>query len=125
MPDKPHICSQCQGKVRHRESPALGLDELMIVNPGAGGAPDLFLGEDGALYQVLGESGESLSSSDLFLGDDGSVYRADPVPSTQPSLSPSVASDGVGAARADDSTLGGYLLAADGTLYEVTKSASH
>jgi len=67
----------------------LGLDELMIVNPGPS-AP-FFLGEDGTLYQVQGlegcqrcggaatcsevgeDSGRELAQ--YFLGDDGALYE--------------------------------------------------
>jgi hypothetical protein len=61
----------------------LGLDELMIVNPGRWGlgavflgedeSPDhvdglghFFLGEDGALYRLEGH---------VWLGDDGALYE--------------------------------------------------
>jgi hypothetical protein len=63
----------------------LGLDELMIVNPGLP-QPDTtwFLGEDGGLYQISlqGEDaareaalGEHGPLPDFFLGDDGTLYE--------------------------------------------------
>ena len=72
----------------------LGLDELMIVNPGAGdfaaespetgaspnGLGRFFLGADGSLYQVQGVESAALEGSDepvggFFLGDDGTRTR--------------------------------------------------
>jgi hypothetical protein len=62
----------------------LGLDELMIVNPGPSGAGGFFLGEDGNLYQVQGtaeSSGETLGEESdrelgrYFLGADGVLYE--------------------------------------------------
>ena len=59
-----------------RRRGSLGLDELMIVNPGSPGAGAVFLGEDGTLYQV---QGMSLSEWDepgrFFLGEDGTLYE--------------------------------------------------
>jgi hypothetical protein len=63
----------------------LGLDELMIVNPGL--PPPMttwFLGEDGALYEIrpLGEDatreaalGDPERLPNFFLGDDGTLYE--------------------------------------------------
>ncbi len=54
----------------------LGLDELMIVNPGPSGSGALFLGEDDALYQVQGlAEDESHPLGRLFLGQDGTLYE--------------------------------------------------
>ena len=63
----------------------LGLDELMIVNPGLPPAETTwFLGEDGGLYQIrpLGEGagpeaalGDSEPLPSFFLGDDGTLYE--------------------------------------------------
>jgi len=63
----------------------LGLDELMIVNPGLPPATTTwFLGEDGALYQIraLAEDGttdaalgDSEPLPNFFLGDDGTLYE--------------------------------------------------
>ncbi len=54
----------------------LGLDELMIINPGR---PDdesiLFLGEDGTLYQLQPSEFRSQEPEELFLGDDGALYQ--------------------------------------------------
>ncbi len=69
-----------------RKEQQLGLDELMIVNPGPSGSEVLFfLGEDGTLYQVQGsgagvglEAGDSSESDQLgryFLGADGVLYE--------------------------------------------------
>jgi hypothetical protein len=63
----------------------LGLDELMIVNPGQ--PPEgttWFLGEDGGLYRIspLGEDrthdaalGDAEPLPNFFLGDDGTLYE--------------------------------------------------
>jgi hypothetical protein len=63
----------------------LGLDELMIVNPGSPPSDATwFLGEDGGLYQIrrLGDGdigqatlGASEPLPDFFLGDDGTLYE--------------------------------------------------
>ena len=55
----------------------LGLDELMIVNPGHSASEGLFLGDDGTLYQVqgLGEEAELQGTGELFLGEDGALYE--------------------------------------------------
>ena len=63
----------------------LGLDELMIVNPGLPPSHTTwFLGEDGGLYQIssLGEDairepalGDSEPLPNFFLGDDGTLYE--------------------------------------------------
>ena len=64
----------------------LGLDELMIVNPGLppSSTTTWFLGEDGGLYQItpLGEDatreaalGDSEPLPTFFLGDDGTLYE--------------------------------------------------
>ena len=76
----------------------LGLDELMIVNPGTPprsasrprcrGADDrsqrYFLGEDGTLYALQRDATTGLGSTDdgaagFFLGDDGMLYQATPL----------------------------------------------
>jgi hypothetical protein len=62
---------------------SLGLDELMIVNPGeppsgAGHCPcQVFLGEDGALYEVqgLGGADQGFALGEFFLGEDGRLYQ--------------------------------------------------
>jgi hypothetical protein len=63
----------------------LGLDELMIVNPGPPSSDTTwFLGEDGGLYRInrLGEGttrdpalGGAEALPDFFLGDDGTLYE--------------------------------------------------
>ena len=63
----------------------LGLDELMIVNPGLPPSTTAwFLGEDGGLYEVrpLGEDatreaalGDPERLPSVFLGDDGTLYE--------------------------------------------------
>lgn len=76
----------------------LGLDELMIVNPGtppSTAAPSgtrnrsrngrrYFLGGDGTLYELRDHGGGGLGGIDeaaggFFLGDDGVLYQATPL----------------------------------------------
>lgn len=95
----------------------LGLDELMIVNPGPPGTDALFLGEDGTLYQVqgLGEEAEPQGTGEFFLGEDGTLYQVQGL-----GLNGAVEglpAENVGEKEAHE--LGRYLLGADGTLYEV------
>ena len=63
----------------------LGLDELMIVNPGRAAADTTwFLGDDGGLYR-LERPGDTTIRDDgmgtpdavpqFFLGDDGTLYE--------------------------------------------------
>lgn len=59
---------------------SLGLDELMIVNPGSPDREALFLGEDGVLYQVQGLDQEDelrglRGLGQFFLGEDGTLYQ--------------------------------------------------
>jgi hypothetical protein len=84
---------------KHR---SLGLDELMIVNPGLPGA-EVFLGEDGAAYQVQGfaDTGGADGLSGFFLGDDGRLYQVHGLE---------------GAPR-----LPRFFLGADGTVYEIRR----
>lgn len=99
----------------------LGLDELMIVNPGPYGAESLFLGEDGTLYQVqgLGEEKEQGEIGQFFLGEDGTLYQVQG--SGPDSLSELAESLGEGLGEENDRELGRYFLGADGTLYEVVR----
>lgn len=63
----------------------LGLDELMIVNPGEPPSEtSWFLGEDGGLYRIspIGEEavgnnalGDAEPLPNFFLGDDGTLYE--------------------------------------------------
>ena len=63
----------------------LGLDELMIVNPGLPASDTTWLlGDDGGLYQItpLGEDaireaalGDAEQLPNFFLGDDGTLYE--------------------------------------------------
>jgi len=91
---------------------SIGLDELMIVNPGRPGptgSADYFLGDDGSLYQVQriqgGQSEAGLAG--FYLGDDGNLYQ----------LHGLQALTGLaGAPR-----LPRFFLGEDGTLYEMRK----
>ena len=103
------------------KSQQLGLDELMIVNPATPGVGGLFEGEDGTLYQVQGMSEQDKPEGlgQLFLGDDGTLYRASAVNQTGAMGSSDDLHVGVG--QDDGIKLGGYLLASDGALYEISK----
>jgi hypothetical protein len=52
----------------------LGLDELMIVNPGRRDGTAYLLGDDNRLYRVEGLA-ESDPPNRFFLGDDGTLYE--------------------------------------------------
>ena len=99
----------------------LGLDELMIVNPGPSGTAGLFLGEDGTLYQMQGLVGEEelRGIGQYFLGEDGTLYQ---VQGAGPdSVSESAGSLAEGSGEVNGGELGRYFLGADGTLYEVAR----
>lgn len=85
----------------------LGLDELMIINPSPLGRQDLFLGEDGTVYQAQGLSGKSGGEGlgQLYLSSDGTLYQAQ---ASVGGLSDSPALP----------DLGRYFLGEDGQLYE-------
>jgi hypothetical protein len=104
-----------------RNDQRLGLDELMIVNPGHSGTEGLFLGEDGTLYQVqgLGEEEDPRGMGQYFLGEDGTLYQMQD--SGPDSLSESAESLGVGMGEEGGRELGRYFLGADGTLYEIVR----
>lgn len=93
----------------------LGLDELMIVNPGQRGGEALFLGEDGTLYQVQGLGGENEPKGlgQFFLGEDGALYQVQGFEGGGPVAA------GEGSGEVLGGELGHYFLGADGTLYEV------
>ena len=98
---------------------SIGLDELMIVNPGQPeaqglGSADFFLGEDGTVYQVRGAGAQAPEESltGFFLGDDGSLYQLHGLDRLAP---PDEGTAGVAGAQ----RLPRYFLGEDGTLYEV------
>ena len=87
-----------------RRGQPLGLDELMIVNPGPSGSGACFLGEDGTLYQVQGlEEDAYRGVGRFFLGEDGTLYQ------TQ-----ELGEDG-------GRELSGFFLGDDGTVYQVIR----
>jgi hypothetical protein len=87
-----------------RRGRPLGLDELMIVNPGPPGARTAFLGTDGMPYQVqgLGEPGR------FFLGADGMLYQVQ-----------GFGLNGLGEDQGRE--LGRFFLGEDGTLYQMVR----
>jgi hypothetical protein len=97
---------------------SLGLDELMIVNPGKAGATGtddvILFGEDGRLYQVVGlDSAETMpESTEFFLGDDGILYQIIGLNSL---VEPGGSSNGLAGTR----RLPRFFLGDDGTMYEV------
>ena len=98
-----------------REERTLGLDELMIVNPGVSREEEgfqpgqFFLGEDGTLYQLKRECDVDpwRGLAGYFLGDDGSLYQVQELKH----LPRSVGS-------------GDYFLGQDGTLYQMVTEKS-
>jgi hypothetical protein len=114
-------CRQKQGD-EVRKDQQLGLDELMIVNPGSSGTEGLFLGEDGALYQLQGlsEEEELQGMGQFFLGEDGTLYQVQGF--GQRTAEPSEGS-GKGLGENEGGELGRFFLGADGMLYEVSEIA--
>jgi hypothetical protein len=94
----------------------LGLDELMIVNPGPRASGALFLGENGTLYQVprVGWTDEAQGLGQLFLGEDGVLYQVQ-------GLKPSRSAERTVTALGEEKERGRFFLGEDGTLYEVLK----
>jgi hypothetical protein len=88
-----------------RRGRPLGLDELMIVNPGPSDSVAFFLGADGTLYEVRGVDHDEVGAErrQLFLGADDSLYQVRGL-------------DGDGRSR-----LGCLFLTDDGTLYGVVR----
>ena len=56
------------------KSRRLGLDELMIVNPGRRDGAAYLLGDDNTLYRVEGLA-ENDPPSRFLLGNDGTLYE--------------------------------------------------
>jgi hypothetical protein len=83
----------------------LGLDELMIVNPGPTGSGAVFLGADGILYGVQGldQEEEPTGMGQWFLGEDGTLYQVQ------------------GLGRGARSVTNRCFLGEDGTLYEIVR----
>lgn len=100
---------------------ALGLDELMIVNPGPSGSGAFFLGEDGSLYHVQGldvDEGAPPARS-FFLGEDGVLYQGHGrIPDSAGGIG-EVSRHSLG--ETQERERGRFFLGADGTLYEVVK----
>ena len=95
----------------------LGLDELMIVNPGPPGPDAFFLGEDGTLYHVRGLEAEPepQGTVEYFLGEDGTLYQVHRLGTNNPAEETAVNSLGGEQGR----KLGRYFLGGDGSLYEL------
>jgi hypothetical protein len=83
----------------------LGLDELMIVNPGLPELRGFFLGANGLLYQLqgLGHREAPPGVGQYFLGNNGILYQM----------------QGLGASA--DLGSNRFFLGEDGTLYEVIR----
>jgi hypothetical protein len=106
-----------------KKSQPLGLDELMIVNPGAQSFGACFLGEDGTLYLVQAAGEDRMQGlGEFFLGDDGTLYKVEHrEPATvkeQPKSSSRVLNEDQ---RRD---IRRFFLGDDGTLYEVVNSSA-
>ncbi|MFH0343579.1 MAG: hypothetical protein ACHBNF_15970 [Chromatiales bacterium] len=108
-------CRQKQVDAMKKGQP-LGLDELMIVNPGPPGTETLFLGEDGSLYQAqgLGEKAEPQGTGQFLLGEDGTLYQVQGLGSNGAAEEATVGTLG----EAQRRELGRFFLGEDGTLYE-------
>lgn len=104
-----------------KNSQPVGLNELMIVNPGPPGFRSFFLGEDGTLYQVqgLGQEEELRGVGQFFLGEDGILYQVPSLGLKGSSAPAEISADGVSEDK--DRELGRYFLGEDGTLYEVVR----
>ena len=88
----------------------LGLDELMIVNPGPPESQSFFLGEDGRLYQVESlDEGSLPEQGEYFLGEDGTLYWAQ---SSGPFGSNWLSED-------EQQIPGRFFLGEDGSIYEL------
>jgi hypothetical protein len=87
----------------NRDANGLGLDELMIVNPGSGGAGGLLVDPDGRLVGVSPGGEPGAAGPRYFLGDDGTRYETRPERSALP---------------AGDAGVPRYFLADDGTVYQ-------
>jgi len=100
----------------------LGLDELMIVNPGPPGAATfLLLGDDGALYQVAGLGQGEVLQGRFFLSDNGALYQVQGF-----GLNGALELDHVSAAELDQYEqrgFGRFFLGEDGALYEIVGSS--
>jgi hypothetical protein len=115
-PSSPNCkCRQKQGDAM-KKGQQLGLDELIIVNPGPLGTDAFFLGEDGTLYQVqgLGEEAEPQGTGKFFLGEDGTLYQVQGLDSN--GSVEELSAENVGKTEAHE--LGQFFLGEDGTLYE-------
>jgi hypothetical protein len=116
MAERPKSNCECQKQAEAgKKGQQLGLDELMIVNPGpiAGGGA-VFLGEDGTLYQVKG-IGVEADPGELFLGDDGMLYQVQGGEAEGPVEGTTIQ----GLRDAKGQEFGRYFLGEDGMLYEI------
>jgi hypothetical protein len=104
-----------------RRSQPLGLDELMIVNPGQSHSGAFFLGEDGTLYQVqgLGQGEELQGPGHFFLGEDGTLYQVQGLGLS--GVAERINRSGEGWGEGTCCQLGRFFLGEDGTLYQVVR----
>jgi len=95
----------------------LGLDELMIVNPGCTCPKAVLLGEDGTLYQVqgLGQEVAYRAPSPFVRGADGRLYKVQGTGLGGPG------EYGEGLDEERSHLLGRLFLGDDGLLYEVLR----
>ena len=100
---------------------ALGLDELMIVNPSRSDSGAYFLGEDGTLYRMQGlDSGEAAPQArSSFLGEDRALYQGRRrIRETRAGIG-KVSRHSLG--ESPEGERGRFFLGEDGTLYEVVE----
>lgn len=94
-----------------RTGQPLGLDELMIVNPGLPDVEAVFLSDDGQLYQVVGLGGLSPALGRYILAEDGILYPLRGFDLAEL------------AGGFEEGGLGHYLIGSDGALYEIVDEA--
>jgi hypothetical protein len=102
-----------------RRSQPLGLDELMIVNPGPPAAGGFFLASDGRLYRAQGlqRRGELGGVGQFFLAQDGTLYQVQRQGVS--SLAQHAKRSGKGLGEGRCCQRGRLFLGEDGRLYEV------
>jgi hypothetical protein len=118
-PSSPNCkCRQKQGDAM-KKGQQLGLDELMIVNPGPPSTDALFLGEDGTLYQVqgLGNEAELQGTGEFFLGEGGTLYQVQGLGSNGSAEENAVEN----LDEAEGRELSRFFLGEDSTLYELVR----
>jgi hypothetical protein len=115
-----HNC-KCRRNVEDamRTGRQLGLDELMIVNPGVAGLGAVVLSADDNVSHAQGlEQADPLQGlGQFFIGDDGTLYQVEGFDSSGSTHSAEATAESLG--EPDYPEFGRYFLGEDGMLYEV------